>query len=276
MAESLVWRREKDIRSPPQALLSESLFDEKPWFRNLFDDFRELEKHELPSGVASGCEWTSVCINTPMYLSWLVGQCRALGVAFKRANLKHIAEAARLGSPVGRAADVVVNASGLLASRLGGVADAAVKPARGQIVLLRNELTPMLSVSGTDDEPDELLYVMARAAGGGTIVGGTYQLGRWDATPDANIATRMLTRVVQSHPQLAGASLRDLDVVRHGVGLRPYREGGVRIERDVIDGLSVVHNYGHAGWGYQGSYGCAYRVAELVDQILAEKKEKIT
>jgi D-amino-acid oxidase len=61
-----------------------------------------------------------------------------------------------------------------------------------------------------------------------------------------------------------------LDIIRHGVGLRPARNGGVRIEREVIGGLEVVHNYGHAGWGYQGSYGCAERVVELVREAVAE------
>jgi D-amino-acid oxidase len=63
-----------------------------------------------------------------------------------------------------------------------------------------------------------------------------------------------------------------LYIIRHGVGLRPVREGGVRIEKEVIDGTWVVHNYGHAGWGYQGSYGCAERVVELVDEVLAKMK----
>jgi D-amino-acid oxidase len=40
----------------------------------------------------------------------------------------------------------------------------------------------------------------------------------------------------------------------------------------VIDGTWVVHNYGHAGWGYQGSYGCAERVVELVDEIVGKTK----
>ena len=74
----------------------------------------------------------------------------------------------------------------------------------------------------------------------------------------------------------AGAGARGgqggLDVVRHGVGLRPAREGGVRLESERVDGVWVVHNYGHAGWGYQGSYGCAERVVELVDEILGRPR----
>jgi D-amino-acid oxidase len=52
------------------------------------------------------------------------------------------------------------------------------------------------------------------------------------------------------------------------------REGGVRIEKEEIGGMWVVHNYGHAGWGYQGSYGCAEKVVELVDEVVGKKKRE--
>lgn len=53
--------------------------------------------------------------------------------------------------------------------------------------------------------------------------------------------------------------------------MRPVREGGVRIETERIGGVDVVHNYGHGGWGYQGSYGCSEGVVELVDGVFAGK-----
>lgn len=127
----------------------------------------------------------------------------------------------------------------------------------------------MTTTSGTDDGPTELLYAMQRAAGGGTILGGTYDLGNWDPNPDPNVAIRIMQRVVEAHPEIAqGKGIKGLSVIRHGVGLRPYRQGGVRLEREQLDnGTWVVHNYGHSGWGYQGSYGCAERVIELIGEI---------
>jgi FAD dependent oxidoreductase. len=236
-------------------------------------DYRELPKSELPEGMHSGCEFTSVCINTAIYLPWLIGQCAKYGVKFKRAVLKHISEAAHM-SHTGGKADIIINASGLLACRLGGVMDKAVYPARGQIILVRNSAKGLMpTVSGSDDGEDEVIYVMERAYGGGTILGGTYMKGNWDPNPDPNIAMRIMKRTVQTHPELTGGKgIEGLDIIRHGVGLRPAREGGVRIEKEMIDGTWVVHNYGHAGWGYQGSYGCAERVVELVDEIAGQLK----
>ncbi|CAK7205405.1 D-amino acid oxidase [Sporothrix eucalyptigena] len=296
--KALVLRRAKPIEvsaDGKKPSLSEALFDEDPWFRTLMPDFRDLPADEVLEGYVSGSEFTSVCINTALYLPWLVGQCRANGVVLRRAVLKHIAEAATYADlqvqPNGTTAKkvdinhkdtIIVNCSGLLACRLGGVMDKAVQPARGQVVVVRDELAPMLAVDNVGDAygvppQNEILYSMMRAGGGGTIIGGTYQVGNWESQPDPNTASRLLARIAATHPTLraAGKTAADLDVIRHGVGLRPYREGGVRIESEQIDLLEgdgkvwVVHNYGHSSWGYQGSYGCSNRVVELVAEIVA-------
>jgi D-amino-acid oxidase len=207
-----------------------------------------------------------------LYLPWLVGKCRENGVVFKRGNLKHVSEAAGM-SHTGKKADAIVNASGLMALKLGGVMDGNMTPVRGQLVIVRNEAPYMVTKSGTDDADDELFYMMMRANGGGTILGGTYQKGQWESQPDPNIAMRIMRRAVEMVPELTnGRGVQGLDIIRHAVGLRPYREGGVRLEKEKIDGTWVVHNYGHAGWGYQGSYGCAERVVELVDEIKTPAK----
>ncbi|KAL0472515.1 FAD dependent oxidoreductase [Neurospora intermedia] len=273
--KAVLYRRPQDEASAGLAgPLAEGLFVRNPWFKDVMPDYVDLPASEVPEGMSSASSFTSVCINTAIYLPWLVGQCRARGVVFKRAVLKHISDAAKL-SHTGRKPDIIINATGLLSCRLGGVMDQKVMPARGQVVLVRNEATPnMVCTSGTDDgNDDELCYIMQRAAGGGTVLGGTYMKGNWDSVPDPNIATRIMKRAVEACPALTGGKgIEALDVIRHAVGLRPYREGGVRIEKENIDGTWVVHNYGHGGWGYQGSWGCAFRVQELVDEIKSELK----
>ncbi|KAI0132093.1 D-amino acid oxidase-like protein [Xylariales sp. AK1849] len=263
-----VFRRAKDLAKLEKGGYSlDSLFLENPWYKSLFDDFRELSKSELPEGMASGSEFGSVCINTMVYLPWLLGKCRANGVVFKRGVLKHISEATSL-SHTGTKTDIILNTTGLMACRLGGVMDQNVIPARGQVVVVRNEAPYMMTKSGTDDADDEMCYIMTRAAGGGTVLGGTYQKGQWESQPDPNVAMRILRRASEMMPEMTdGKGVKGFDIVRHAVGLRPHRNGGVRIEKEKIDNTWVVHNYGHAGWGYQGSYGCAERVVELVDEI---------
>lgn len=252
------------------------LFLENPWYQELMDDYRELNADEVLDGHDSGCEFGSMCINVPVYLSWLIGQCLKNGVVIKRAVLKHIAEAKNL-SHTGNPADIIINATSMGSRKLGGVEDATMTPARGQIVVVRNEVHPMVVTSGTNHEATGCLYIMTRAAGGGTIIGGTYDIGNWESIPDPNIAARIMQRAVDLRPEIAGGKgVTGLDVIRHAVGLRPYRPSGVRIEVEKLDdSTQIVHNYGHAGWGYQGSYGCAERAIELVNEIRKAKGDDV-
>lgn len=43
--------------------------------------------------------------------------------------------------------------------------DTTLLPARGQIVLVRNDPGLMIGISGTDDGDDEATYIMTRAVG---------------------------------------------------------------------------------------------------------------
>jgi len=238
----------------------------------LIDDlqFRQLPKSELAPGIDSATSFTSVCINTAIYLPWLVSQCLKNDVVFKRAVFKHISEAASAHSS--SRVDLVVNCTGLMASKLGGVKDKSVVPARGQIVVVRNDAGKMIDISGTDDGDGEACYVMTRAAGGGTVLGGSYQKGNWESQFDPNLAIRIMKRAVAICPALTGGKgIEHLDVIRHGVGLRPVREGGTRIEKEKIGNMWVVHNYGAGGAGYQSSYGCSEAAVSLIEEVLATR-----
>jgi D-amino-acid oxidase len=215
-----------------------------------------------------------MCINVSIYLPWLLSQCLKNGVKFRRANITHISEATGLHHS-NIAANLVVNCTGLASASLGGVSDSSMYPARGQTVLVRNEAGPMICTSGTTDGDSEISYMMQRAAGGGTILGGSYQIGNWDAKPDPALAQRIMKRAVQLCPALTGGrGLEHLDVVRHAVGLRPGRKNGIRIEREKGDGFWIFHNYGHGAYGYQTSYGCAEKLVSMIE-ALPKKDSKL-
>ena len=211
-------------------------------------------------------------MNLAIYLPYLVSQCLLNNVVLKRSVLTHISHASTLHH-TGLPADVIINCTGLLASKLGGVMDPDMVPVRGITVLVRNEADgTMYTTSGTDDGDDQITYIMQRAAGGGTILGGTYQKGNWDSQTDHNQAVKIMRRAVEVCPALTGGKgIEALDVIRVGVGLRPMRTSGLRLEKERIGETWVVHNYGHASWGYQASYGCSEEVKEIVDGILGTK-----
>ncbi|KAJ5246346.1 hypothetical protein N7468_001329 [Penicillium chermesinum] len=235
--DAIVENRVKDRQSTTGIWFAE-LVQQNPWYKDVVPDFQNIPRDRLAPGIDGAQKFTSA------------------------ADAHHS----------GQKADVVVNCTGLSSKKLGGVLDDAMYPARGQIVVVRNDPGPMYTVSGTDDGEDEVLYIMTRAAGGGTILGGSYQRNNWDPLPDHNLANRIMQRAVTACPQLVkdGKGIEGLDIVRHGVGLRPVREGGPRIEKEQINGVRVVHNYGHGGFGYQASFGCAEAAATLVKEVLQE------
>lgn len=227
--------------------------------------------------MSDGLGFTSVCINTALYLPWLASQCLKLGMKLRRGIVSHITEAASLHHS-GRPADVVVNCTGLSSLRLGGVEDSTMFPSRGQIVLVRNDPKVINMVSSTDDGPSESTYTMTRAGGGGAILGGSTHRHSWESQPDPSLALRIMTRAIKLCPDLVpeGKGVEALSVIRHGVGLRPMRSNGIRLEKETIsndDGekVNVVHNYGHGGAGYQTSYGVAAIVIKLVDEAVQSR-----
>ncbi|KAJ5376421.1 FAD dependent oxidoreductase [Penicillium cosmopolitanum] len=267
LQECEIYSRAKDNGSATADWFSE-LLAPNPWFKDIVPNFRDITQDTLIAGVESAKSFTSVCINTAIYLPWLVSQCLKNSVTFRRANFKHILEASK-GIQLGGPFDLVVNCTGLMASQLGGVEDKSLVPARGQIVVVSNNASKMISISGTDDGDDEACYVMTRAAGGGTVLGGSYQKGNWDPQVDPNLAVRIMKRAVELCPDLTGGKgIEHLDVIRHGVGLRPVREGGTRVEKERIGDTLVVHNYGAGGAGYQSSFGCAQTAVDLIEEAL--------
>jgi len=70
------------------------------------------------------------------------------------------------------------------------------------------------------------------------------------------MAVRIMARAVELCPSLTTpgnggipgkTGIEALSIIRHGVGLRPTRAAGPRVEFEMIQGLPVVHAYGHGG-----------------------------
>ncbi|KAF2482918.1 hypothetical protein BDY17DRAFT_138259 [Neohortaea acidophila] len=265
--------REKDTSSPTAdhliSLAATPRSKIPPQIQSLVDSIKPVPRHQLPPGFTSGTSATTISFNPTLYLPWLASQCLAQNCTLSRALITHITAAASLhhsGSP----ADVVVNCTGLSSLTLGGIEDENLFPARGQSVLVRSEPGYIVSSSGTDEGESESANIITRAGGGGTFLGGCLQFDNWDGNVDPRLASRMLRRCVEVCPELVGKGqgTEGLSVIRYGVGLRPLRRGGVRIDAVEVEGVKVVNCYGHGGAGYQTSWGSAEEVRKLVGRAL--------
>jgi D-amino-acid oxidase len=148
------------------------------------------------------------------------------------------------------AAPVVVNATGLAARTL--APDPAVRPARGQIVLVAN---PGIETSVRAEGPPST-YVHPRRRD--VVLGGTFELDDWRTDPDPATRDAILARCRALVPELATAP-----VLGERVGLRPVRDGGPRVEAVRAGSGTIVHAYGHGGAGMTLSWGCADEITRL-------------
>lgn len=227
-----------------EGVLGESRLDEQgPWAAARLPGLRA----STPEEYAGTGLWARLpLIDMPVQLRWLRERFLRAGGTVEVRAVTDLAEAEA-------AAPVVVNCTGLGAREL--VADPAVRPVRGQLVIVENPgvrswLVSTDAVAGTTTylfpQPDRL------------VLGGTTEEDEWSLTPDPAVAARIVERCARFAPAVARAR-----VLGHRVGLRPVR-GVVRLEREVRGGGGVlVHNYGHGGAGVTVAWGCARVAAGL-------------
>ncbi|MEU8979538.1 FAD-dependent oxidoreductase [Streptomyces sp. NPDC048309] len=183
-------------------------------------------------------------VDMPVHLGWLRERFRKAGGTIEERTVTDLAQAE---------APVVVNCTGLGAREL--VADPAVRPVRGQLVIVENPGLRTYLVS-TDAVAGTTTYVFPHPDR--LVLGGTTDEDDWSLTPDPAVAAEIVERCAALRPEIAGARVLD-----HRVGLRPVRDT-VRLEREVLpDGRVSVHNYGHGGGGVTVAWGCAREAAGL-------------
>ncbi|PSN66642.1 FAD dependent oxidoreductase [Corynespora cassiicola Philippines] len=241
----------------------------KVWYDELVGGMRELTRGELPEGAVFGLEFPSTFrINTGIYLLWLQHQVLTHRITQIR---RHYPSLTSLLSDFPQTT-ALVNCSALGSLTLSDVHDQNLYPCRGQTVLVAEPKVPLQRMyfrSPARVNP-KTNYVFPRALGGGVVLGGSRQDGDWRAEPDMQLAEEIVEECCRLAPELGKPE--ELQIISHNVGLRPSRKGGPRIELERwANGVPVVHNYGHAGAGYQASWGVAKRVVELVQKALEQK-----
>ncbi len=179
-------------------------------------------------------------MDTAVYLQYL--RMRFLGTICEVAPFASLSE-------VPAEHDVIVNCSGFGARAL--VGDTLLHPHRGQVVL--TEYQPSLTYAVVYE--DTLTYVIPRS--GDCVLGGTN-----DVSDDVDLNDDQTRDIRRRCAAIVPESIPTLGVK---AGLRPFREGGVRLEADrTSSGRRVIHNYGHGGSGFTVSWGCAEAVAAFL------------
>ncbi|MFE9764132.1 FAD-dependent oxidoreductase [Streptomyces sp. NPDC005808] len=239
--EELAARPEETGVRTVEGVMGESRLDEASWVTARIPGLRAATAEEY---AGTGLWARLPLLDMPVHLRWLRERFLRAGGVFEVRPLNDLAEAA---------APVVVNCTGLGAREL--VPDPAVRPVRGQLVIVENPgLTTWLVSSDADAGTTTYLFPQPDRL----VLGGTTDEDDWSLTPEPAAAAEIVGRCAALRPEIAGAR-----VLGHQVGLRPVR-GTVRLEREPLpDGRVLVHNYGHGGGGVTVAWGCAREAAAL-------------
>ncbi len=224
------------------------------------DGFRVLGEKELMEGAVWGCEYRTYCVNVPVYCKFLLQKFEKSGGKVMRKRIGGVVEAFELGEGgVGGEVKIVVNCSGTNFDL-----DAKMKIIRGQTVLVKNPYHRTLTRQYADGRWATLI---PRPLDGGTIVGVSKEIDDEEEKPRPETRRLLLEQSVECFPGFV-KRVEDFDVIMDNVGRRPFREGGLRIEVEHVDGnrKRIVHGYGAGGRGYELSWGAAEKIVELVDQ----------
>ncbi|TGO29211.1 hypothetical protein BPAE_0017g00170 [Botrytis paeoniae] len=249
------------------------------WFEDVVGGYRELDvgleenklKGSLGEGVRKGVQFETLGgsiirgeIETNEGLDGVVRGCRDMFA--------------------GEKTDILINCTGLSAAKFMEEKEAEkMFPVRGQVLLVKGETRVCKTFVGDlGERGDELLYVIPRPGSGRSVVGGVKETNNWNANPDHELSSRIIQRLKDiGWAEDLQNEKGEIEVLDTYVGFRPGRKGGARVEiegmgvegddeRDgkgkakKIEGVYVIHNYGHASGGYQCSIGCAEEVVELV------------
>ena len=206
---------------------------------------RTLSPHEVPAGYGSAFAAAIPCVDMPAYLTYLAERFDMAGGVLETRRLDSVSEATTMAS-------LVVNCTGVGAREL--VPDLSVRPVRGQHVVVENPGIDTVFM----EPPMGPEWAGIVPHGDVVVLGGIAVEDDWNLEPDPDVAGRILRRCTAVEPRL-----RDAQVVEHRVGLRPGRPS-VRLEREVIDGAVIVHDYGHGGTGVMLSWGCARDAVTLL------------
>lgn len=224
-------------------------------------DLSFIPSNDLPDGVEYGIEFITWNFNCPKFLVSFQTFLQNQGVTFERKRLANIREA--FSGDV----KVVFNCTGLGSRTLGGVDDKRCIPYRGQVVVIK---APHVQENVLKWGKDKPTYLIKRPnSNDQLILGGFLQKNDWTAatfreqTQDIlERTTKMFPKILEDNPR--GNRIEDLEILRVVAGLRPGREGGVRIEKEFVDAnRTLIHNYGAAGYGYQAGLGMADKAVLL-------------
>lgn len=256
------------------------------WYHDKVVDFRYLPKEELPKGAKFGMKWKTVVISPPTFITWLRSRLEEQGVKFKRLHVKALRDLKGLGH------DVLINATNFGSLTLEDVKEPHIIPITQQNLRMRMPGYNRFYIRRGANN----YYSTAFGRDDGSVyIGGIKTVNHRDYTaykdrrnhvsisfeqPCVDLKCLKLTREKimklqhENQPDVfPSPNPLDYDFIGDHVGVWPMitqENGGMRVEKEVIDGQKVIHAYGQEAGGFVCSFGLAREVTRLAFEFLSD------
>lgn len=152
---------------------------ESDWMDAYYPNARILERGEHPFAIERVIAFDTMYVETPRFMAWLTDEVLKGGGTIAMRKFENLADILTLPEAL------VFNCTGIGAKVLLG--DEEMTPVRGQLAVLQPQHEVRYAVSG------DFGYMFPRADG--ILLGGTFERGEWDATPQPGA----IARIVRSH-----------------------------------------------------------------------------
>ena len=152
------------------------------WLNEYHANARALRSDEHPFPVDNVVRFDTMYVETPRFMAWLTDEVLKAGGTIRMRKFETLVDVATLPE------SLVFNCTGIGAKAL--VGDAILTPVRGQLAVLQPQHEVRYAFTGNAG------YMFPR--GDGILLGGTFERGEWDATPQPED----IARIIASHRQL--------------------------------------------------------------------------
>ncbi|XP_014293521.1 D-aspartate oxidase [Halyomorpha halys] len=217
--------------------------------------FRTVDDDELasisPGDWKYGSYLKTYLVECRGFLPWAMHRFKQNGGQFVNGRIDSFSEVENFGK-----FDLIMNCTGLGARALCN--DRRLTPMRGQVYKVS---APWLDKFYLAEHTTYIVPGIWAAT-----LGGTKNYGSWDTSVSKYDSASIWDRCTRIVPKLSTAP-----VIKEIVGLRPHRDI-VRVEPEIINGLKVVHHYGHGGYGVTSSPGSAKTATSMAINMLKGSK----
>lgn len=148
------------------------------WMDPYFPNVRLLRQGEHPFPVGKALVFDTMYVETPRFMAWLTDEVLRAGGTIRLRKFETLSDLATLPE------NLLFNCTGIGSRQLFG--DDILTPVRGQLAVLQHQPEVLYAWSGDGR------YMFPRKDG--ILLGGTFERGEWDATPQPSDISRILSR----------------------------------------------------------------------------------